>query len=70
MNEKNDFFQCLNENLIQTEELWITNLIQSKNCNIDSYAWKKLLFLIFEKSIFYNCEKTTVASIQKGIQRK
>ena len=70
MNGKNDFYQCLNENLIQAEELWITNLVQSKNWNIDSDAWKKLIFLIFEKSIFYNCEKTTVTSIQKGMQRK
>ena len=31
---------------------------------------KKFVFFIFQKSIFYNCEKSTVGSVQKGIQRK
>ena len=70
MNEQIWFFQCLNANSIQNEELQITNLIQKDNCNIDFYVWKKLVFLIFQKSIFYNCEKSTVGSVQKGIQRK
>ena len=67
---KNYFFQCLNANAIQNEELQTTNLIQNDNCNIDFYVWKKLVFLIFQKSIFYNCEKSTVGWVQKGIQRK
>ena len=66
---KIDFFQCLNANSIQNEELQITNLIQNDNLDIDFYVWKKIVFLIFQKSIFYNCEKSTVASIQKEIQR-
>ena len=67
---RNDFFQCLNANSIQIEELWITNLIQNDNCNTDFYVWKKSVFFIFEKSIFYNRGKSAVASTKKRIQRK
>ena len=67
---KIDFFQYLNANSLQIEELLITDLIQNGNCSIYFYVWKKIVFFIFQKSIFYNWEKSTVASIQKGIQRK